>query len=80
MGELGEEGKGKRMSVIDYLSGLSGFEDEKRGKELLHSRGGSTPFKYKNEITRQSTHSRVLPVPNNSKRRKEEKNAMILGK
>jgi len=67
------------MSVINFLSGLSGFEDERRGKELLHSQGGSTPFKYKNEITRHSTHSHVLPVPNNSKRRKEEKNAMIWG-
>jgi len=59
------------MSVINFLSGLLGFEDERRGKELLHSQGGSTPFKYKNEITRQSTHSCVLPVPNDSKRRKE---------
>ena len=67
------------MSVLNFLSGLSGFEDERRGKELFHSRGGSTPFKYKNEITRHSTHSHMLPVPNNSKRRKEEKHAMIWG-
>ena len=67
------------MSVINFLSGLLGFEDERRGKELLHSQGGSTPFKYKNEITRQLTRSCMLPVPNDSKRRKEEKNAMIWG-
>jgi len=67
------------MLVINFLSGLSGFEDERTGKELLHLRGGSTPFKYKNEITRQLTRSCVLPVPNDSKRRKEERNAMIWG-
>jgi len=49
-------------------------------REVLHLRGGRTPLNTNSNITRHSTCSHALPVPNESKIRKEENESVQMNR
>ena len=68
-----EEGLGRgKMNLRDKRQ--LKVREIKRGKKVLHSRGGRSPLSTKTNITRQSARSRVLPIPKVSINKKRSKN------